>query len=206
MKVTCIPSGSLGVNTYLAGDEASGKAFMVDPGGQNKETVNWLNNNGFTLEYIVLTHGHGDHIGGVDYYRNLFPDVKLVAGEKEKDLLASPSLNASYEICGRAVSLTADLWVHDGDTLAVGGMTLKFFHTPGHTPGGICILVDDVLFSGDTLFYRSIGRTDFPGGSYEQIKKAIHNKLFVLPEKTKVLPGHMGPTTIEEEKRSNPFV
>ena len=185
MKVTCIPSGSLGVNTYLAGDEASGKAFMVDPGGQNKETVNWLNNNGFTLEYIVLTHGHGDHIGGVDYYRNLFPDVKLVAGEKEKDLLASPSLNASYEICGRAVSLTADLWVHDGDTLAVGGMTLKFFHTPGHTPGGICILVDDVLFSGDTLFYRSIGRTDFPGGSYEQIKKAIHNKLFVFPEKTK---------------------
>ena len=206
MKMTCIPSGTTGVNTYVVGDESTGKAFIVDPGGFNKETVNWLNDNGFKLEYIILTHGHGDHIGGVKKYMEMFPGVKLVAGEHEKELLASPMMNASREICGESIMLTADIWVHEGDTLKVGDIELRFMHTPGHTPGGICIFTGDVLFSGDTLFCRSIGRTDFPGGSYEQIKKAIHNKLFVLPDDTKVYPGHMGPTTIGEEKRSNPFV
>ena len=206
MKVQCIPSGAFGVNTYIGVDEESGCSILVDPGGYNRETADFIRKNGASLLYIILTHGHGDHIGGVLQYRQLFPQAKLVAGEHEKDMLADPSLNASYEICGKSISLAADIWVREGDTLTVGETELKFFHTPGHTPGGICILAGDILFSGDTLFCRSIGRTDFPGGSFDQIRKSIRNKLFTLPDKTRVLPGHMGPTTIEEEKRSNPFV
>lgn len=206
MKVQCIPSGAFGVNTYIGVDEESGCSILVDPGGYNQETVDFIRRNGDSLLYIILTHGHGDHIGGVLQYQQLFPQAKLVAGEHEKELLEDPSLNASYEICGKRISLTADIWVREGDTLMVGETELKFIYTPGHTLGGICILAGDVLFSGDTLFCRSIGRTDFPGGSFEQIRNSIRNKLFILPDKTRVLPGHMGPTTIEEEKRSNPFV
>ena len=109
---------------------------------------------------------------------------------------------------GMPYTVDADIYVNDGDELQVGSVELKFFHTPGHTPGGMCIYAEKehVLFSGDTLFRQSIGRTDFKGGSFTQIKDSIHSKLFVLPDETYVLPGHMGPTEISFEKRNNPFV
>jgi glyoxylase-like metal-dependent hydrolase (beta-lactamase superfamily II) len=109
-------------------------------------------------------------------------------------------------VYGHPVALSADRYVADGDTMKVGELELKFLHTPGHTPGGMCILAEDVLFSGDTLFEQSIGRTDFPGSSYQDIVKSIREKLFVLPDDTTVLPGHMGATTIGFEKENNPFV
>ena len=115
-------------------------------------------------------------------------------------------MNVSLECCGTHIALSADIWVDDCDSLKIGDMELKFIHTPGHTPGGMCILIGDTLFSGDTLFKLSIGRTDFPGGSFAEIKKSIHEKLFVLPDDVTVYPGHMGTTTIGIEKRSNPFV
>ena len=129
-----------------------------------------------------------------------------MAAVAERTLLADPAWNVSRETCGRALSLIADLYVKEGDTLEVGEMRLRFLMTPGHTPGGMCISVDDCLFSGDTLFQTSIGRTDFPGGSFSEILDSIKNKLFLLPDETKVFPGHMGPTSIGYEKRNNPFV
>ena len=107
---------------------------------------------------------------------------------------------------GGAVTLTPDITVNDGDTLQVGNMELKFLHTPGHSPGGMCIVTGNVVFSGDTLFCASIGRTDFPGCSFNDLAEAIRTKLYVLPDDTQVLPGHMGPTTIGYEKENNPFV
>ncbi len=206
MIVKSFLSGPLAVNCYVAADEATKKAFIVDPGGHNLNMVNYCRENNFDVAYIILTHGHGDHIGGVTDTEKEFPSAKLVACIHEKELLEDPDLNMSAMTAGVPISLHADHYVSDGETLNVGNLELKFLHTPGHTPGGMSILVDDVVFSGDTLFQQSIGRTDFPGSSYAAIKDSIEKKLFTLPDDTNVLPGHMGPTTIGFEKENNPFV
>lgn len=206
MIVKSFMTGPLSVNSYIVADESKKKGFMVDPGGYSHPMDNFVKENGIQIEYIILTHGHGDHIGGVKSYLEQYPGCKLVACKYEAEMLANSRINFSKETCGVPVTLTADLLVDDGDQLSIGSLEAKFIFTPGHTTGGMCILVNDCLFSGDTLFAQSIGRTDFPGGSFEVIKDSIRNKLFVLPDDTQVYPGHMGPTTIGYEKRNNPFV
>ena len=203
MRITCIPSGLLQANTYVAADDNTDKAFILDPGGPSKKTVELINKENYELEYIILTHGHSDHTDGVPEYKRLFPNAKVVACAKERDIIEGEARRLAY---GPGVDVKVDLWVNDGDTLMIGETEIKFVHTPGHTPGGMCVKAGDILFSGDTLFDHSIGRTDFWGGSFEQIKKSINNKLYILPDDTKVYPGHMGPTTIGAEKRGNPFV
>lgn len=199
-------SGALQVNSYLVYDEETKKGFIVDPGGVNAGLLQKVEEEDIDILYIILTHGHGDHIGGVGVHQQAFPKAKLVACKKEEAFLKEPSLNCSKETCGVSISLDADLYVEDKDTLNIGNLTLHFIETPGHTPGGMCILVEGYLFSGDTLFAQSIGRTDFPMGSYSQLIDSIKTKLFLLPDETKVFPGHMGTTTIGYEKRHNPFV
>jgi len=187
-------------------DENTKQGFIVDPGSYYQGLTQKVKEEGTEIKYIILTHGHGDHIGGVEQYRKDFPAAELVAAEAEKDLLADPDANLSTSITGVSVSLTADIWVNEGDTLRVGDMELKFTMTPGHTPGGMCILADKVLFSGDTLFRCSIGRTDLPGGSYDQLTQGVRDRLFVLPDEIRVFPGHMEETSIGFEKENNPFV
>ena len=199
-------TGPLSVNCYVVTDEKTKKTFMVDPGGHNVDMVNYIKENQFELEYIILTHGHGDHIGGVPDIMKEFPNVKLIGCIHDKAMFEDARMNMSTMIYGIPVEFSADQYVDDGETMKIGEMELRFFHTPGHTPGGMCILLDDVVFSGDTLFEQSIGRTDFPGSSFQAIVKSIHEKLFVLPDDTTVLPGHMGTTTIGFEKENNPFV
>jgi glyoxylase-like metal-dependent hydrolase (beta-lactamase superfamily II) len=206
MIIKSYHTGPLAVNCYVVTDEATKKTFMVDPGGHNSDMVNYIRDNDLILEYIILTHAHGDHMGGVPAIREEFPDVRLIACIHDKALLEDAKLNMSTMVYGYPVAFSADKYITDGETMKVGELELKFLHTPGHSPGGMCILAEDVLFSGDTLFEQSIGRTDFPGSSYPEIVKSIHEKLFVLPDDTAVLPGHMGPTTIGFEKENNPFV
>jgi hydroxyacylglutathione hydrolase len=203
MKITTY---SMMANTYLVTDENTKQGFIVDPGSYYQGLTQKVKEEGTEIKYIILTHGHGDHIGGVEQYRKDFPAAELVAAEAEKDLLADPDANLSTSITGVSVSLTADIWVNEGDTLRVGDMELKFTMTPGHTPGGMCILADKVLFSGDTLFRCSIGRTDLPGGSYDQLTQGVRDRLFVLPDEIRVFPGHMEETSIGFEKENNPFV
>lgn len=193
-------------NTYLVCDETSRLGFIVDLGGYSKELKNIIEKNDIQIQYIVLTHGHGDHIGGVQEHLKDFPDAKVVCSRAEEKMLLDPELNEAHHFGPEKVSFKPDILVDDGDTLTVGNMTMKFIMTPGHTEGGMCILIDDVLFSGDTLFCRSIGRTDLAGGDFRTIMESIKKKLFLLPDETQVLPGHMGPTTIGFEKENNPFV
>jgi glyoxylase-like metal-dependent hydrolase (beta-lactamase superfamily II) len=206
MIIKLFHTGPLAVNSYVVTDEKTKKTFIVDPGGHNTDMVNYIKENDLQVEFIILTHGHGDHIGGVPALRKEFPAAKLVIGIHDKEMLEDPELNMSGMMYVQPLSLTADRYVADGETLQMGELELKFFHTPGHTPGGICILVENAVFSGDTLFEQSIGRTDFPGSSYQAIVKSIREKLFVLPDETAVYPGHMGPTSIGFEKENNPFV
>ena len=206
MKIVNIPTGMLQANTYLVCDETSRLGFIVDLGGYSKELKNIIEKNDIQIQYIVLTHGHGDHIGGVQEHLKDFPDAKVVCSRAEEKMLLDPELNEAHHFGPEKVSFKPDILVDDGDTLTVGNMTMKFIMTPGHTEGGMCILIDDVLFSGDTLFCGSIGRTDLAGGDFRTIMESIKKKLFLLPDETQVLPGHMGPTTIGFEKENNPFV
>ena len=207
IRITKLPSGALQANTYLAVDEKTNEGFIVDPGGYNKVLTKEVRDNDVNIKYIILTHGHSDHICGVNEHKAEFPDAKIVAYKDEEAMLENPNLNQSPGF-GVPYSTKADILVSDGDELKVGDVTLKFIHTPGHTEGGMCIYVKEAkaLFSGDTLFRQSIGRTDFPGGSYKEIMDSIRKKLFLLPDDTNVFPGHMGTTSIGFEKENNPFV
>ena len=202
MKIYQFVLGPIMTNTYVAADENSKKCFIVDPAWPSNELAAKIKTEGLTPEYIILTHGHGDHTDGIPFVKDAFPEIKLVASKKEKDFLYNRNMSQ-----GKG-GIVADIWVNDGDELEVGELKLKFISTPGHTPGGMCIYIksESVVFSGDTLFHTSVGRTDFPGGSYETLISSLKEKLLVLPEDTHVLPGHDAPTTIGYEKRYNPFV
>lgn len=193
-------AGAYRTNIYLVYSEESKSAFIVDPGYENDKLLLDIKKRDLNPEYIILTHGHGDHTGGIEQLKEAFPEIKLIASKKEAGLLLDRDMSM-----GKG-GIKADIWVTDGDLLAVDDIELSFISTPGHTPGGMCIKMDDVLFSGDTLFRMSVGRTDFPGGSEEALLSSIKDKLYVLPDETRVLPGHMEETTIGIERRYNPFV
>lgn len=205
MNIKKFVTGPVQANTYLVYDDNK-EGFVVDPGDYSMQLESAIQTEGINLKYIILTHGHADHIGGVDSLIKRFPDAKIVAHSLERDMLLDSNLSLSKEIYRRDISFDADIYVNDIDSLECGSLSLVFLHTPGHTIGGMCILMDGSLFSGDTLFRASIGRTDFPGGSFPQIIKSIKEKLFVLPDSTVVYPGHMSETTIGYEKENNPFV
>ncbi len=193
-------AGSYQTNVYLVYDEETKDAFIVDPGYEFRKIYDDIERLGLKPQYIILTHGHGDHTGGIDLMKKTFPGIKLVASDKERKLLYKRHLSM-----GKG-GIVADMEVSDGDSMDIGNMHLEFISTPGHTPGGMCIKLDDMLFSGDTLFRMSVGRTDFPGGNMDDLLTSIKDKLFLLPDETRVFPGHMEETTIGIEKRYNPFV
>lgn len=206
MKVEQYCVGQVQTNCYFAINEETQEALIVDPGDSASFLAEKIKQKELKPQAILLTHGHFDHAMAAEELAEIF-DLKIYAHEAEKDTLKQPGLNASGMI-GRRDSYHADVFVKDDEALKLAGMELKVLHTPGHTEGGCCYYVEkeQALFSGDTLFCQSVGRTDFPRGSMSQLIRSIKEKLLSLPNTVKVYPGHMGVTTIGMEKSSNPFI
>jgi glyoxylase-like metal-dependent hydrolase (beta-lactamase superfamily II) len=201
-----MPVGPFQANCYLVHDEASGEGCVIDPGAEEERILARVAELGFRPRYLLLTHGHGDHIGAVPAVAAALR-CPIYIHPADAPMLRSPAANLSA-FAGVPVSAEVPFGTYeDGDELALGERTIRVLHTPGHSPGGVSLfLAPDVLFSGDALFRRSIGRTDFPGGSYAALRRAIEEKIFPLGDAVVVHPGHEGPTTVGEERRENPFL
>ncbi len=191
MNVKCFKVGYLSTNCYVVSCEETKQAAVIDPGleseAEAKQILDYIKQNGLHIKYIINTHGHPDHISGNAV-------MKEATG-------ASILIHENHK--GRA---NADQKLRDGDVIHVGIFKLAVLHTPGHTKSGICLLGDKIVFTGDTLFAGSIGRADFPGGSFHDLIQSIKTKLLPLPDSFKVYPGHESFTTIGNEKKHNPFL
>ena len=196
--------GPCETNCYLLCAER--EILVIDPGGDSDEILGLIESEGLSVVMVVNTHGHGDHIGANAPLKERF-GCPIVIHEADAAFLTDPGLNLSAYLGSDAVvGPPADRLLRERDEVRIGSMCLRVIHTPGHTPGGMCLYADGHLFSGDTLFAGSVGRTDFPGGSMEQLAGAIRDKLLVLPNGTVVYPGHGPTTTIGDEKAANPFI
>jgi glyoxylase-like metal-dependent hydrolase (beta-lactamase superfamily II) len=194
--------GSFGSNCYIVGSESDNAGIIIDPGAEAKHILEEVNKLGLDIMCIALTHGHMDHIGAVKGIKEATGAQVAVHADDAK-FLRRLSLSTLYN---RSFPAPPDRLLADGDTINAGDLHFTVLHTPGHSPGGICLLGHGVLFSGDTLFNYGIGRTDFPGGSHSQLINNIRTKLLTLPDDTPVYPGHGPETTVGTERRGNPFL
>ncbi len=200
-RVHKIVVGQLDTNCYILSEKKSKQCTIIDPGADYKRIKDLISDKGLKPLFIINTHGHADHImANAKFY------LPVHIHEKDAEFLTDPSKNFSQVIgCFINQDISPKL-LHDGDKLKLGDLTIEIIHTPGHTPGGICLLYSDILFSGDTLFAQGIGRTDFPYGDEKRLINSIKTKLLVLPDSTKVYPGHGFDTTIGKEKADNPWL
>jgi hydroxyacylglutathione hydrolase len=200
--------GNFGVFCYLIGDEQSKEGLFIDPSDEHDVLLEEAESHQLTIKYIVNTHSHIDHaMGNKEMVRRT--GAKIIIHEADARGLLNPPRDL-LNMFGAEKSPPADILVKDGDTIRVGDVALQVIHTPGHSPGGMCLFADGMVFTGDTLFVGSIGRTDFPGCSYKDLEQSIRTRLYTLPGETVVFPGHnygSRPTsTIQQERRTNAFV
>lgn len=200
-------TGSLSTNCYIIGCPETKEAVVVDPGWDSADIINILEEENLHLKYIINTHGHIDHIGANGDLKE-YSGAKILIHQADAAFLTDPQKNLSAAFGGKKItSPEADGFLHEGDVIKVGpSIDLEVLHTPGHTPGGICLKGSNFILTGDTLFAGSIGRTDLPGGSYEELVKSIKEKLFTLEGDYFIYPGHGPSSTLKKERTSNPFV
>lgn len=209
MKIDHMILGAYETNSYvLRQSDAANDCLIIDTGLDAGSLPDFLTEQELNPVAIVFTHGHVDHIGGVAAVRSKFPDIKVYIHKLDAEMLTEPQANLSGMTGMPFRTRPEDFSLAEQDVVDEAGVQLLVLHTPGHTPGGICLYSkeDGVAFVGDTLFADSVGRTDFPGGSMSQLTSSIKEKLFTLPGETKVYPGHGLATTIAHEKAYNPFL
>jgi hydroxyacylglutathione hydrolase len=201
------PVGPLQCNCTVLGDKASGEAMVVDPGDNIPQILAILARHKLTLKQIVVTHGHIDHVGGAVRLKRA-TGAPILLNQNDLPLLAMMDEQAGWLGIETPEVAPPDVSAEDGMVAGIAGHAAHIVHTPGHTQGSICLhfAQDNLLLAGDTLFARSIGRTDLPGGDGRQILRSIHDRVLTLPEETRVVPGHGPATNIGEERESNPFL
>jgi glyoxylase-like metal-dependent hydrolase (beta-lactamase superfamily II) len=197
--------GPLAVNCYILGDDVSHEGIVIDPGDDADKIISAIKSQQLHIVAIVNTHAHFDHVGALTRVRE-FTRAPFMLHAAEAPLLAGAKMSAAMFGLNVDTPSPAERLLREGDKVSAGSITLKVLHTPGHTPGGICLLEGTHVFTGDTLFQNSIGRTDFPGGDYAALMASIRDKLLPLPDTTIVHAGHGDATTIGGEKQFNPFV
>lgn len=206
MKILKVVVGPVMTNCYIVYHGNTREGFIVDPGDEPERLAEAIAGENLNLKAILLTHGHFDHILGVPELKKRF-DVPVYAHEEEKLLLGDSDINLSGKWRKMPTTFAADRYLEDGEEFTLAGFPMKAIHTPGHTIGGVCYYAaeEKVLFSGDTLFCESYGRTDLPTGSASEIERSINEKLLVLPEDVAVCPGHSEGTSIGHERKYNPL-
>lgn len=208
LEILQVTVGVMGVCCYIVFCPNTKKAAVVDPGGDVDRILEVVKDNGLEVEKIIATHAHPDHVCGVRELKEA-TGAEVVMHAADEEFFSRDEVSSYFSMLGLEASPPADTTVEEGDVIKIGEGELKVIHTPGHTPGGMCLLNEKNLITGDTLFVGGLGRTDFPGGSHRELLDSIHQKLLVLPEDTVVWPGHGyggSRSTIGEEKRSNPFL
>jgi hydroxyacylglutathione hydrolase len=207
MILETFPVGPLHCNCTILGDEVTHEAMVVDPGDNIPEILSRLRKHGLTLRQIVVTHAHIDHVGGAAQLRKL-TGAPVLMNQQDLALLGMMEMQAGWIGVPTPEVAPPDASAEDGLAIGLAALPAEVIHTPGHTPGSICLLfpAQHLLLAGDTLFAGSIGRTDLPGGDGHQILRSLRDRLLVLPDATRVVPGHGPETTIGEERHSNPFL
>ena len=207
MKVVRIVLPVCAENCYIAINENTNEAIIVDPGSEEERIYNQIEALKAKPVAILLTHGHFDHAGVADEVSSFY-DVPIYALDVEKETLENPEINLSADFYGKPRAYKADNYLKDQSEIDLAGFHIRVLHTPGHTPGGCCYYFsyEGILFTGDTLFNGSVGRTDFPGGSMSDLVRTVKEKLMVLPMDTICYPGHDAPTTLDEERMYNPYL
>jgi hydroxyacylglutathione hydrolase len=209
LKIDRLTLGDFQTNCYVVRpDETAHDCLIIDPGFDPDDLLGFLAQHEFNPVAAVLTHGHVDHIAGLTALRQQYPRIKVYIHRIDAGMLTDSEANLSILTGAMVAAAPADVLLKEGDGIEEAGVRFQVLHTPGHTLGGICLYAepDAVVFSGDTLFADSVGRTDFPGGDMDQLIESIQTRLFTLPDKTTVYPGHGMRTTLGREKRANPFV
>lgn len=201
MQIETIIVGPLEVNCYILACSATGKAVVVDPGAEAEKITGRIKKRHLKIECIINTHGHIDHIGA-----NAALGAPVYIHRLDADFLTLPELNLSGMLGAPLAFPAASLLLEDKQRLRIGDMELEVIHTPGHTPGGICLKTAGICFTGDTLFARGIGRTDLPYASEKAILDSIRGRLMSLDDRVVIYPGHGAPSTIGAERRNNPFI
>ena len=198
MKVKMMQVGPIGTNCYILEDEKTNQAAVIDPGDEAERVAGEVQDDGMEVKYILLTHGHYDHTTGVPGLKERFPGAQVYIHQAD----ANGAGSTLYPLAGQVKDLS---YYREGDVLTLGTLTIKVMETPGHSPGSVTLQVGDVLFTGDTLFCGSMGRTDLRGGSYEEIMASL-KRLGELEGDFHVCPGHDHTSTLEQERRYNPFL
>lgn len=205
IKIKTFPVGDLQVNCYFVEDTESGSIAVIDPGDSSTAVKDYVQKNADRIKYILLTHGHFDHIGYANRLKEL-TDAQIAVSKTEEPLLSDSRLNLSLMFYGRSLKkVKADILLDNNSTLMLGSTEIKYISTPGHTAGSGCYIIDDSIFTGDTLMRMSMGRTDFPTSSIDDMLASL-NKLKSLDDSYKVYPGHSSASTLEYEKKNNPYL
>lgn len=201
MILKLLTVGELQVNCYILADENTREAIIIDPGAEPQTIKKCISRNNVKPLFIVNTHGHADHIGA-----NKFLNLPVWIHRLDKDFLIDPNKNLSSAFGVEVTSPEAANLIKDGDEIKAGGIKLLVIHTPGHTPGGISLKTDNMIFTGDALFCEGIGRTDFPYASEKELLESIAQRILTLPNDTIIYPGHGPVSTVGHEKKNNPFL